>query len=89
MTGGIETARAVYENVKLNGWKPLPGMVGGNVYRNVTQHVFWQEETIANLLFSLELKGAPRGSERVMADINTGRAWFTDLHYARWIDRAP
>ncbi|GIV19570.1 MAG: hypothetical protein KatS3mg023_1321 [Armatimonadota bacterium] len=80
-----EEAKETLEYLKTHNWAPPRGYKGGRVFQNREGKLpacgNYREYDIHPYV-----KGQNRGTERIVVDINTGRAWYTPDHYETFIE---
>jgi YD repeat-containing protein len=80
-----EEAEKILQYLKAHNWTPPRGYKGGRVFQNREGKLpacgNYREYDIHPYV-----KGQNRGSERIVVDINTGRAWYTPDHYQTFIE---
>jgi guanyl-specific ribonuclease Sa len=80
-----EEAEKILQYLKAHNWTPPRGYKGGRVFQNREGKLpacgNYREYDIHPYV-----KGQNRGSERIIVDINTGRAWYTPDHYQTFIE---
>ena len=80
-----EEAVKILQYLKSHNWTPPQGYKGGRVFQNREGKLpacgNYREYDIHPYV-----QGQNRGSERIIVDINTGRAWYTPDHYQTFIE---